>query len=129
MNQGEMILTPEDAALLLRALHGYGNEDQAEWHPLRARIFACAALVPPPLNGDKVWHGMTMGVIRNGRQSTTIVRAKSQAEALRMLHTAGHSITAGHLRNYWSVTGNREELCVAKERGVYVQTPEGWIKK
>ncbi len=132
---GEMILTPEDAALLLPALQqsdapSWVSGNRVAWHQLLERIEACAALVPPPLNGDKVWYGLTMGLVRNGRQSETIVRAKSQAEASRLLELAGEGrTTVGHLRNYWSVTGNREQLCVAVERGVWVKGSNGWIKK
>jgi len=130
MNQGEMILTPEDAELLLRVVHNYycADGDLPAWHQLRARIFACAALVLPPLNGDKVWTGLTTDIIRPG-QTPTVVRARSKAEAIRLLQAARERISAGWFANHWSVTGNCEQLCAAKERGVYVKTPEGWIKK
>ena len=124
-----MILTPEDAALLVRSL---GSDNVyavvGALADLYERLKACAALVPPPLNGDKVWYGLTTDIIRPG-QKPTVVRARSNAEAIRLLQAARQRISAGWFSNHWSRTSNREDLCAAKERGVYVKTPEGWIKK
>lgn len=46
-----MILTPEEAALLLTRLWDspYTDAKRAQWLALRERIEACAARVPPPL--------------------------------------------------------------------------------
>ncbi len=137
MNQGEMILTPEDAAILVRERSwSLGNPpsfaESAEYARVFTKIRACAALVPPPLNGDKVWSGLTIGLVRTGKhqnQSQTVVRAKSKAEAVRLLNAAGERISAFHFSQHWGVTGNREQLCAAKERGVYVSTRGGWVKK
>ena len=144
MSQGEMVLTPEDAALLLMLIRPESmsfwvpSADLKQWEGLRQKLEACAALVPPPLNGDLVSFGLTTGLLDNGRpqnQSETIVRARSMAQAVRLLGKAGEHVSTYRFRNYWTVTGNRVQLVVAKEEGVWVNpyrwsdNPEGWIKK
>ena len=134
MTQDDMILTPEDAALLLAIYDGRpvlsftGPEARAQ---LLERIEECAAKVPLPLNGDKVWYGLTIGLVRTGayqNQSPTIVRARNQAEAVRLLNAAGANIGSHHFRCYWSVTRNRDQLRAATRRGVWVQRPNGdWV--
>lgn len=127
MNEDELILAPEDAALLLDSWSYYDTPTKALWDRLRA----CAALVTPPLNGDVVWSGLTARLAKNGtphNQCKTVVRARSEAEAVRLLQAAGEIISASYFSNHWSVTGNRESLCQAVARGVWVKGTEGWIK-
>lgn len=53
----------------------------------------------------KVFGGLT---IKNGKQVRTIVATTSQQKAADLV-----GISLGHLRDYWSVTGNPTELDVA----------------
>ena len=139
----DLMLTPEDAALLYPLLSRvttrpqWKDSERVQFIGLLGRMEAHARLVPPPLNGDKVWYGLTthfaQGEARRN-QSATIVRAKSQAEAVRLLNAAGDHISVGHFSKYWSVTGNRYELCTATECGIWVnpiqrsEALEDWIK-
>jgi hypothetical protein len=143
MNIGHdlLSLSPEDCALLLNvfesiqvmlpkrvpiSISARHNDYIDKWFELRSSIQSCAALVPPPLNGDKVWSGVTF----DSPQRTIIVRAKSRAEVVRMLNAAGYRYTAGYIKEYWSEDSSfRDYLLAAKERGVYVRGPKGWEKK
>lgn len=130
MQSMDLELTPEDAALLVRWSIG-GRPSSPNFSALWSRIETHAALVPAPLNGDKVWGGLTVGLVHrnyNGNQARTIVRAKTKAEAIRMLESVRQKMSATHFNNYWGETGNREELALAKERGVWAQGAEGWVK-
>ncbi len=121
-------LSPEDCALLIDVLdNGFSLVSQhGKFYKLRESIQSCAALVPPPLNGDKVWSGLTF----DRPQRTIIVRAKSRAEVVRMLNAAGYRYTAGYIKEYWSEDSSfRDYLLAAKDRGVYVCGPNGWEKK
>jgi len=121
-------LTPEDAVLICEALEVSSYHDierwpaakQLRWHELSVKLEAHAKLVPPPLGKDKVWHGLTMRLVDTGtvqNQAQTIVRARSAAEAVRLLNAAGEYISASHFKNYWGLTGNREQLVQAVEPG------------
>ena len=125
-----LILTPEDCAELLRHLTGWVRPN-AE---MLARLEAHARLVPPPLNGDKVWSGRPLwraSVFADGsrhNQIETVVRAKTKAEAHRLLSAAGNAQTTTQFAGHWGQTGNREQLAVAVERGVWAKGTEGWVK-
>jgi len=121
-----LILTPEDCVLLLRAMKGditMTDTSGLPWQSLRARIESHADLVPPSLNGDRVWYSCRW-----------TVRARSKAEALRMLECANMRISASRLKSHWV------ELSAcpvyATERGVWhnvgpestLSGKESWLK-
>jgi hypothetical protein len=90
-----LTLTPEDCELLLACSP---FPPSGTWQPGRrdrfielvAELKRYAALVPPPLNGDRVWHS-----------SRWTVRARSNAEALRMLESANMRTPASRLKSHW----------------------------
>lgn len=54
-------------------------------------------------------------------QVRTIVRAKSQAQACRLLEEAGTGgVSLYQFRNWWTETGNSVEVETATEQGVWV---------
>jgi hypothetical protein len=133
MNQGEIVLFPEDAALLLQMLQPRCEYDPATCYRLFDRLEACAKLVIPNMGKDKVWYGLTTNFVRlnaGHNQADTIVRASSKAEAVRLLNAAaGHPMMTMHqFSGWWSETGNREQLAQATEKGVWVKGSEGWVK-
>ena len=140
MHEGSLVLTPEDCALLLRVLpedtkDHLDNAGQSDkYHELRYSLKESAKLVPAPLNGDKVWGGSPMyrrSEIDNGKthnQVRTIVRARNKAEAMRLLAAIGQSVGPTHFNNHWSVTGNRLELSLVIERGVWAEGKDGWVR-
>lgn len=132
MNQGEMILTPEEAKDLLRYLEYRDSAMCPAIDKLMPRIRACAAMVAPPLNGDKVWGGLTTRLIERGdahRHSHTVVRAQSEDKAARLLGLAGERLGANRIRESWFLTNDAELLRMATEPGVWVKGAEGWRKK
>lgn len=46
-------------------------------------------------------------------QCTAIVAAKSWKEAHRILVVRYRNMTLGHIRNYWSITGNKTQIDAA----------------
>lgn len=62
----------------------------------------------------KVFGGLT---IKNGKQVRTIVATTSQQKAADLV-----GISLGHLRDYWSVTGNpvELELALSKPNAVFI---------
>lgn len=130
-------LTPEDAALLLRVFTGditMTDTSGAAYRELKNRLESHATLVVPPMGKDKVWHGMTTGIIKwkagqpHQNQWDTVVRAKSAAEAVRMLQAAGERVSASHFSSHWGITSNRESLVQCTAPGVWVKGPKGWVK-
>jgi len=130
-------ITPEEAALLLRVYKRDITMEDTFNDPyvtLKARIEAHAKLVIPDMGKDKVWSGMSSGIIKwktgmpHQNQWSTVVRARSAAQAVRMLNAAGDRTSQTHFRSHWSITGNRESLCQCTEPGVYVKGPDGWVK-
>ena len=55
--KGYLTLTPEDCAVLLESAGSIPADRMDKRNELWLSIRECAALVPPPLNGDKVWGG------------------------------------------------------------------------
>jgi hypothetical protein len=128
-------ITPEDAAVLLRG--GLVSSALLTDGELKAydvivkRLEAHAKLAIPPIGKDKVWSGFTFRLAKNGTQHNqcrTVVRARNKAEAVRLLDAAGERMNPTYFNRYFGGTGNREELCLAVERGVWVKDSEGWIK-
>lgn len=139
MHEENLVLTPEDCALIIKAL----SEDPMEtltggardrYDELVYSLKESAKLVLAPLNGDKVWGGLpsySRSVIYNGKthnQVRTIVRARNKAEAMRFLGAAGVDCSPTNFNNYWSVTGNRRELSLVTERGVWAEGNDGWVR-
>lgn len=123
-----LILTPEDCAIIGALLD---EHRMATWGPgLRDKAFALigelkshADLVPPPLNGDRVW-----------RWSRWTVRARSRTEALRMLESANMRIPVSRFKSHWAELS--ECPVYATERGVWhnvgpestLSGKESWLK-
>ena len=145
IHEGSLVLTPEDCALIVRALNKdnpmdvltggeYDRYNELLYSLRESARLVSARLVPAPLNGDKVWGGSPMyrrSELDNGKthnQIRTIVRAKNKAEAMRLLAGIGQALSPTHFNNYWGITGNRLELSLVTERGVWAESKKGWVK-
>jgi hypothetical protein len=116
----DLILTPEETKMLVqeRLLGLY--QDRLNCAVIWTRIEAHAKLAPPPLGKDKVWHGAL-----SQSMPIVIVRARSAAEAIKLLNAIKPNISPARFKNYWNVTKNRKELLVATERGVWFKEKDG----
>lgn len=129
----QLVLSPEEAALLVSKINMIGKQTP-ECNSLYLRLQQHAKLVPAPLNGDKVWVGLTTGLVKitnNGNQAKTVVRAKTKTQAIQILaatFSLRRTVTMHEFNTYWSVTGNVEHLAMATEKGVWASGDEGWVK-
>ena len=138
MHEGSLVLTPEDSALLVDVLESRplgSNGVRDRYSELLYSLKESAKLVPAPLNGDKLWNGRiswSRDIIDDGtahNQTHTVVRARSKAEALRMLAAVdGRGETVSRFNTHWSNTAGVKASAIVTERGVWVEGKGGWVK-
>lgn len=141
IHEGSLVLTPADCALLLRVLPDDVRDEipvageRDKYFELCWSLRKSAELVPIPLNGDKVWNGLVSWrpeILDNGdrhNQVRTVVRARSKAEALRLLAAVdGRGESPSRFNTHWSTTAGVKAMSIVTERGVWAEGKDGWVK-